>query len=62
MFYVEVESTVVPVVLISLSVHHHKMCVRVTIVCTRNLLKKETRDFSKNTSVCVLHQYQFCVE
>ena len=44
------------------TVRHHKMCVRVTIVCTRNILKKETRDLkSFEKKLCVLHQYQFSV-
>ena len=60
MFYVEVESAAVSVVATD-HVRHHKMCVRVTIVGTINLLKNETRDLLKNdVCVFVVHNYQLC--
>ena len=63
MLYVEVESAAVSVVAAN-NVRRHRMCVRVTIVGTRNLLKKETRDILKKDRLCVyvVHKYQFCVE
>ena len=61
MFYVDVESAAVSVVKPT-NARHHKMYVRVAIVGTRKLLKKETRDLlKKDVCLCVLHDYEFYV-
>ena len=56
MFYVEVESAAVPVVSTN-HARHHKIYVRVTIVCTRNLLKNERYLLKNDVCVSVVHNH-----